>query len=99
MLPTSQKANITMTSISNFDSQVYSEELLSVSETEYNEVMQMMAEESDGFQGYSEWSQEVEQGQRVATAHGEILINKECSHIACRTTRCERDVRIGGIAI
>jgi hypothetical protein len=88
-----------MTRISNFESNVYSEELTSVSETEYDEVMQAMADESKDFEGYGEWSAELEQGQIVATPHGEILINKECSHAACRTTRCERDFRIGGIAI
>jgi hypothetical protein len=88
-----------MTSISQFESNVYSEELAMVTEEEFDSVMQTMAEDGDGFEGYAEWSQELEQGQRVATPHGEILINKECSHAACRTTRCERDVRLGGIAI
>ena len=86
-----------MTSISNFESNVYSEELHIVSESEYDEVMQAMAD--DVFEGYGEWSQELEQGQILATEHGAILINKECSHSDCLTTRCKGDVRIGGIAI
>jgi hypothetical protein len=87
-----------MNSISNFESNVYSEELHTVSESEFDEVMQAMATD-DEWQGYGEWSAELEQGQRVATPHGEILINKECSHAACRTTRCEKDTRYQGIAV
>ena len=45
--------------ISNFESNVYSEELFTVSEAEYDEVMQAIAEESD-WQGYEEFSQELE---------------------------------------
>jgi hypothetical protein len=50
-----------MTSISNFESDVYSEEIYSVSEQEFDEVMQMMADEQSGFEGYGEWSAELEQ--------------------------------------
>ena len=46
-----------MTSISKFDSQIYSEELHQVSESEYDEVMQLMADGEQEFDGYSEWSQ------------------------------------------
>ena len=88
-----------MISISNFESNVYSEELFSVTESDYNEVMQMMAEESEGFQGYGEWSQELEQGTIISTPRGEILINKECSHSTCTTTRCMKGATYQGIAI
>jgi hypothetical protein len=88
-----------MTSISNFESNVYSEELHIVSESEYDEVMQMMADESNDFEGYGEWSQELEQGQIVNTPNGAILINKECSHATCRTTRCDKAQSYRGIAI
>ena len=44
--------------ISNFESNVYSEELFTVSETEHDEVMQMIATED--WQGYGEWSAELE---------------------------------------
>ena len=88
-----------MLRILNFESNVYSEELFAgISEGDYNEVMQASAVD-DGWQGYSEWSQELEQGQIVDTPRGQILINRDCSHAACRTTRCEKDVRVGGIAI
>ena len=42
-----------MTSISKFDSQIYSEEIAPVtSEREYDEVMSLMAEDESGWQGY-----------------------------------------------
>ena len=88
-----------MKSILNFESNVYSEELFAgISEADYNEVMSASAVD-DGWQGYSEWSQELEQGQIVDTPRGQILINKECAHPVCLTTRCEKDVRVGGIAV
>jgi hypothetical protein len=49
-----------MTSISNFESNVYSEELHNVSESEYDEVMQLMAEDDSAFEGYAEWSASLE---------------------------------------
>ena len=85
-----------MTSINTFQMNVYSEELFDFTEEEYAAVM---ADAGDEYKGYSEWSQELEQGQIVNTPHGEILINKECAHPACLTTRCEKDVRVGGIAV
>jgi hypothetical protein len=86
-----------MTSISNFESNVYSEELHSVSESEYDEVMQMMTD--DDFEGYGEWSVELEQGEIVKTAQGPILINRDCSHKECTTTRCMKGASYQGIAI
>ena len=88
-----------MTSISNFESNVYSEELHNISESEYDEVMQAIAEESTGFEGYGEWSEELQQGSIINTPHGEILINKECSHATCHTTRCDKAQTYRGIAI
>jgi hypothetical protein len=88
-----------MTSIITFESNVYSEELFAgISEADYAEVMSASPVD-DGWQGYSEWSQELEQGEVIDTPRGQILINKECAHSACLTTRCERDVRVGGIAV
>jgi hypothetical protein len=87
-----------MTSILNFESNVYGEELYPVNEQEFDEVMQASSVD-DGWQGYSEWSEELDRKSIVNTPHGEILIKKECSHSTCRSTRCEKDVRIGGIAI
>ena len=83
--------------INRFDSTVYSEELFAgISEADYAEVMNASAGD---FEGYGEWSVELEQGQMVDTPHGPILIKKACSRKECRTTRCERDVRVGGISV
>ena len=83
--------------LNQFLSTVYSEELFAgISEADYAEVMEASAAD---YEGYGEWSTELEQGQMVDSPHGQILINKECSHKDCHTTRCERDVRVGGIAI
>ena len=88
-----------MKSILNFESNVYSEELFAgISEADYNEVMSASAVD-DGWQGYSEWSQELEQGQIIDTPHGQILINRDCSHTSCLTTRCEKGATYQGIAI
>jgi hypothetical protein len=86
-----------MTSISNFESNVYSEELQGVTETEFDEVMQMMAD--DDFGGYGEWSQELEQGTITDTPQGPILINRDCAHKECTTTRCLKGASYQGIAI
>jgi hypothetical protein len=63
-----------MTSIPKFDSNVYSEELFAVSESEYDEVMSLMAE--DDFQGYVEWSAGLEvvaeSENFIALANGQI---------------------------
>jgi hypothetical protein len=87
-----------MNTVIPFLSSVYSEDLYPVSEQEYSEVMQAIATE-DGLRGYGEWSERLEQGRRVDTPHGEILINKECSHPTCMTTRCDRAQSYMGIAI
>ena len=47
--------------LNQFLSTVYSEELFAVTESEHDEVMQMMAEEAEGFTGYGEWSAALEQ--------------------------------------
>jgi hypothetical protein len=47
-----------MSSIDKFLSEVYSEELHPISEQEYDEVMQAMAE--DDFAGYAEWSESLD---------------------------------------
>ena len=82
--------------LNQFLSTVYTEELFDFTEEEYAAVM---ADAGDEYEGYAEWSAELEQGRIVDTPHGQILINKECAHPACLSTRCERDVRVGGIAV
>jgi hypothetical protein len=86
-----------MTSINTFESNVYSEELFAgISEADYNEVMNASATD---YEGYSEWSEAVEQGEVKETQHGAILYNKECSHASCKTTRCNKGASFEGIAI
>lgn len=53
-----------MTSILSFESEVYSEELYSISEQEFAEVMQASAVDDD-WQGYSEWSNDLEAALKV----------------------------------
>lgn len=85
--------------LDQFLSTVYSEELFAgISEADYDEVMNASTVE-DEWQGYSEWSQELEQGQIVDTPRGQILINRDCSHRTCLTTRCEMGATYQGIAI
>ena len=83
--------------LDQFLSTVYSEELFDFTEEEYAAVMADAI--SNDYEGYAEWSAELEQGQIIDTPRGQILINRDCSHAACRSTRCERDVRVGGIAV
>jgi hypothetical protein len=55
---------------------------------------------ADGWEGYSEWSTEVEaDAWRGSKQVGQLLIKKACERPACGHFKCERDVRIGGIAI
>jgi hypothetical protein len=67
-----------MTSINNFETNVYSEESANVTETEYDEVMQMMAEDDSAFEGYAEWSLSLdspvvsESENFIATADGKV---------------------------
>ena len=85
--------------LNQFLSTVYSEELFAgISEADYTEVMNASAVD-DGWQGYNEWSQELEQGTGIDTPRGQILINRDCSHTDCRTTRCEKGATYQGIAI
>lgn len=101
-----QKVITTMTSINEFESNVYSDELAAVSETEYDEVMNLMA--ADDFDGYSEWSAALEQAEfereqekrgTVTTEYGAMLLKRDCSHKGCLTTRCSQGATFGGIAI
>lgn len=86
-----------MGSLNTFDLNVYSDEFFDFTEEEYESVL---ADSADVlWQGYGEWSQELEQGQIVDTPHGPILINRDCSHPTCKSTRCDKDLRIGGISI
>lgn len=87
-----------------FLSNTYSEELFNVSEGDYDEVMAASAVD---YEGYAEWSAELEQAQfeaslearaTVQTANGPMLIKRECTHKDCGFT-CKKGQRIGGIEI
>lgn len=85
-----------MTSIQNFDSQVYSEELFGVTESEYDEVMQMMADERDEFEGYTEWSEALETG--VAAESSNFIAYSDGS-VEYKGASLKSNGRIGGIEI
>ena len=91
----------TMTRIPKFDSEIYSEEIAPItSESEYDEVMSLMAEVEEGFQAYDEWSRENEASAwRGSKEINGILIKKACEHTSCPHTRCAKAVRVGGIEI
>jgi hypothetical protein len=89
-----------MTSINNFDVNVYSEELHQVNEAEHDEVMMLMAEDETGWQGYGEWAADVESAAwSGAKEFNGVLVKKACEHRNCPHTRCAKAVRIGGIEI
>jgi len=89
----------------DFTANVYSEELYHVTESEHDEVMTLMAEPEPEWDGYEDWSEDLEaaawQGSLPAqTPHGEILIKRACEHSTCPHTECLRsDLRLGGIAV
>ena len=85
--------------LSQFDTTIYSEEIYSVSEQDFDEAMQMIGAETEALEGYGEWSQELEQGTITDTPHGPILINRDCAHKECLTTRCMKGATFQGIAI
>ena len=57
-----------MTSIPNYLSEVYSEELYSITEQEYDEVMSTPAVDDD-WAGYSDWSEQVERDSAPSTLY------------------------------
>jgi len=86
-----------MTGYNKFDAERYSEELFSVTEAEHDAVMAEM------FEGYDEWSQELEQNAdepeawRGAKPVAGVLIKKACEHSNCSHFKCERGLRRGGM--
>ena len=87
-----------MTSINNFDVNVYSEELHQVSESEHDEVMQLMAQ--DDFEGYSEWSSDIEEAAWDGSKEfNGVMVKKQCEHKDCSHFRCEKNLRLGGFEI
>ena len=85
-------------SINNFDVNVYSEELHQVSESEHDEVIQLMAQ--DDFKGYSEWSSDIgEAAWNGAQEFNGVMVKKACEHTTCSHFRCGRSTRLGGIEL
>lgn len=85
-------------SINNFDVNVYSEDLHQVSEAEHDEVMSLMAQ--DDFEGYSEWSSDIEEAAWDGAKEVEgVMVKKACEHKGCSHFRCEKNLRLGGIEI
>jgi len=77
-----------------FDSEIYSEEIFPVTEQDHDAVM------ADDWDGYGEWSSELEANAwRGSKQVGQLLIKKVCEHPACGHFKCERDLRIGGIQV
>jgi hypothetical protein len=69
--------------LSQFNTNIYSEELHNVTESEYDEVMSLMAADNSGFEGYAEWSQSLdspvvnESENFIATADGKVYHKPE----------------------
>lgn len=82
-----------MSEYTKFDSEIYSEELQPVSEAEYDEVMQAIAEESD-WQGYDEWSAQLD-GPVDAKSENFIVRNGKVYH----NPQPPSQGRIGGIEL
>ena len=85
-----------MPEYTKFDAERYSEELFNVTEEEHDAVMAEM------FEGYDEWSQELEQNAEREAWRGAknvsgVLIKKACEHPACSHFKCERGLRRGGM--
>jgi hypothetical protein len=88
-----------MSEYTKFDSEIYSEELFIVTESEHDEVMRFMAEE-----GYHEWSEELESQLEESAWRGAkqvsgVLIKKACEHPSCSHFKCERGLRMGGMEL
>jgi hypothetical protein len=65
------------------------------------ELLAANADDEQGWQGYSDWSAELEES---AAWHGAqtfngITIKKACEHSDCSHFRCEKNLRLGGIEI
>jgi hypothetical protein len=87
-----------MSEYTKFDSEIYSEELYPISEAEHDAVMAEM------WEGYDDWSQELEQSAERETWRGAknvsgVLIKKACEHPTCSHFKCERGLRIGGFEL
>jgi hypothetical protein len=81
-----------MSGYNKFDSEIYSEELQSVSEAEYDEVIAMIAAESEGLEGYGEWSARLDESpasENFVVRNGKVYHKPEPKSLG----------RIGGIEL
>jgi hypothetical protein len=97
-----------MQAYSKFDVECYSEESYPFTDEEYNEVMSASAVDETEWQGYSEWSEALEQSAfdadiemraTVMTPNGAMLLKRECEHSDCAPDSCKRSIRIEGVEI
>jgi hypothetical protein len=63
--------------LNHFESNVYSEELFPVNESEHDEVLAMLAAESEGFAGYGEWSAQID---RQPSIENFVIVNGKVQH-------------------
>jgi hypothetical protein len=63
--------------LNQFDLNIYSEETFAVSEQEHDEVMLLIAEESNGWQSYGEWSAEID---RQPSIENFVIVNGKVQH-------------------
>lgn len=100
----------------NFLCNIYSDELITVEPSEFDEVQSLMAGD-DGWCAYAEWANQLEETERAAVLEqftfeckqerlgtsdvngNRIFINRDCSHKGCLSSQCDREVRLGGIAL
>jgi hypothetical protein len=98
----------------NFLSNVYSEETSPVTESEYDDVMRLMAEEDGGWRAYCEWACRLESTEARAALEqraferdqerlGSVVVDDAQLLIklceCCNSSSCKREVRVGGIVV
>ena len=85
--------------LSNFDLNVQCEEFYS--DVEPEDAAEILAAD---FAGYRTWSDDLqaefeaenEAAQTVEMENGSLLIPRECVHSECKSSRCNKGLRIGG---
>ncbi|MCI0490794.1 MAG: hypothetical protein L0229_29730 [Blastocatellia bacterium] len=89
----------------SFDLQTQCEEVFTTDLAELAELQSLMAAPDEDFEGYPDWSEEIEADRwagavPVETSHGPVLIKKACEHTRCPLTLCLRsDLRLEGFDI
>jgi hypothetical protein len=61
---------------------------------------ELLAADAADFEGYSEWSSELEAtAWQGAQQVGDVLIKKACEHSTCSHFQCSKSTRLAGIEI